>query len=360
MGEPRESFRVLKQVSVHYAPGRYGGWPGNHGVWSWGSEILVGFHLGYHKGQGGHPIDWQRPILKVQARSLDGGETWTLEDTIPGSLDNPTGVAGGPSTPHSGAIPCPGGIEFVHSDLALTFSHATLDVGPSRFWASYDRGRSWSPAYRLPDMGTLGIAARTDYLVNGSHDCTLFLTAAKSDLHEGRPCCGRTRDGGAHWDLVSWIGPEPAEGFCIMPASVRLPSGSIIVALRQQPNADSSCIPAYRSDDEGRTWTRLPDPVPALAPSNPPALTLLRDGRLCVTYGVRAAPFRMCARLSADEGRSWGEELVLRSDGANWDLGYPRNVQRPDGSIVTIYYFNDAATGPERYIAATIWRPGAN
>gem|GEM_PF-4111678 len=40
-----------------------------------------------------------------------------------------------------------------------------------------------------------------------------------------------------------------------------------------------------------------------------------------------------------------------------WDLGYPRTVQRPDGKIVTMYYFNDASS-KERYIAATIWRPG--
>ena len=37
------------------------------------------------------------------------------------------------------------------------------------------------------------------------------------------------------------------------------------------------------------------------------------------------------------------------------DLGYVRSVQRPDGKIVTVYYFWDRKTGPERYLAATIW-----
>jgi hypothetical protein len=32
-------------------------------------------------------------------------------------------------------------------------------------------------------------------------------------------------------------------------------------------------------------------------------------------------------------------------------------VQRADGQVVTIYYFNDAKDG-ERYIAATIWDAG--
>ena len=47
----------------------------------------------------------------------------------------------------------------------------------------------------------------------------------------------------------------------------------------------------------------------------------------------------------------------LRSDGGWWDLGYPRSVQRPDGKIVTVYYFNDHKD-QVRYIAATIWDPG--
>ena len=38
-------------------------------------------------------------------------------------------------------------------------------------------------------------------------------------------------------------------------------------------------------------------------------------------------------------------------------LGYPRTVERPDGKILTVYYFNDHKD-QERYIAATIWDPG--
>jgi hypothetical protein len=31
-------------------------------------------------------------------------------------------------------------------------------------------------------------------------------------------------------------------------------------------------------------------------------------------------------------------------------------VQRPDGKLVTVYYYNTASSG-ERFIAATIWEP---
>jgi len=47
-------------------------------------------------------------------------------------------------------------------------------------------------------------------------------------------------------------------------------------------------------------------------------------------------------------------EIVLRDDGGGTDIGYSRTVQRPDGRIVTIYYFHDQPKG-DRYIAATIW-----
>ena len=42
---------------------------------------------------------------------------------------------------------------------------------------------------------------------------------------------------------------------------------------------------------------------------------------------------------------------------ATIDLVYPGSVQRPDGKVVTVYYFNGPAH-PERTIEATIWDPG--
>jgi hypothetical protein len=82
----------------------------------------------------------------------------------------------------------------------------------------------------------------------------------------------------------------------------------------------------------------------------------LQDGRLAVAYSFRSAPYAIRARSSSDDCRSWGPEIMLREDAGCWDLGYPRTVQRADGNIVTIYYFNDDPKS-ERYIAATIWKP---
>ena len=356
------SASAVKHVKVYYQPGRYGGWPANNGIWSWGNEILVGLVGGHHKEKTGHTIDPEKPRLHLFGRSLDGGETWSIEDAyesgLKGAAENNTGIPGASFKP---PVDCPGGINFTHPDFAMTLRRMNNGTGPSHFYYSYDRGKAWEGPFSLPDLGTQGIAARTDYIVNSEHDCMIFLTAAKSNRREGRVFCARTIDGGKTWEMVSWIGPEP-EGYSIMPASVRLSSSDILVVIRRrerEPEGSRGWLASYLSEDNGQNWRQLDDPVSELGGgSNPPALIKLKDGRLCLNYGVRVDPYRICAKLSADQGRTWSEEIVLRSDGANGDIGYPRNVQRPDGKVVTIYYFNDPKTGVERYIGASIWNPG--
>ena len=74
---------------------------------------------------------------------------------------------------------------------------------------------------------------------------------------------------------------------------------------------------------------------------NPPSLVRLEDRRLCLTYGYRSVKYGIRAKLSDDEGKSWSEEIIIRDDARNWDIGYTRSLQRPDGKIVTIYYYID-------------------
>jgi hypothetical protein len=355
----------VEHVMVYHHRGRFGGWPANHGIWSWGNEILVGFSAGYHKdlGPARHNIDHDKPEEHLLARSRDGGRTWSVED--PARQHILVGTAGmrhgtvPPGATEPEPVDCPGGIDFTHPDFAMTCRMAGVHTGVSRFYYSYDRGHSWKGPFRLPLFGQPGIAARTDYLVNGPRDCLLFLTASKSNRREGRPICVRTTDGGKSWRLVGLIGPEP-KGYAIMPSTVRLAPRGLLTAVRcSEPGArPSNWIEVWKSGDDGATWSLLGVPVPDTGEGNPPHLLKLADGRLCLTYGHRAKPFGVFARLSGDQGRTWGPPLTLRADGGGQDLGYPRSVQRPDGKVVTVYYFWDEHTGPERYIAASIWDPG--
>jgi hypothetical protein len=228
---------------------------------------------------------------------------------------------------------------------------ADVNIGPSRYYYSLDQGRIWHGPCRVPDFGQKGIAARTDYLIDGPRKLTVFLTAAKTNGKEGRVICVRTLDEGVTWKFVSFVTPEPGgDDYAIMPSSVRLSTHTIVTAIRYQ-----DWIDIYRTDDDGLSWKKISRP--AESTDNPPSLVHLKDGRLALTYGRRTAPFGIRARLSVDEGRTWSEERILRNDGGCWDLGYSRSVQRPDGKIVTVYYFNKSPDS-EREINATIWDPG--
>jgi len=167
--------------------------------------------------------------------------------------------------------------------------------------------------------------------------------------------CVRTTDGGKSWQFVAWIGAEP-KGYAIMPSTVRLGENELLSAIRRREGT-KSWIDTYRSRDSGKSWTFDGTPAPDTGEGNPPSMIRLADGRICLTYGYRAEPFGIRARLSGDAGKTWGREIVLRDDGGGRDVGYPRGVARKDGKIVTVYYFWDKKTGPERYIAATIWDP---
>lgn len=207
----------------------------------------------------------------------------------------------------------------------------------------------------MPGFGQTGIAARTDYIVADEDTCTLYLTAAKSDGDEGRVFCARTVDGGQSFSFRSWIGPEPT-GYSIMPSSVRLGSGRILTAVRRREK-EACWIELYASDDDALSWRYAGRPVDDTGRGgNPPAVIRLGDGRLCLTYGYRDPPHGIRAVLSEDSGASWGPAVRLHDGAGNHDIGYPRTIQRPNGEVVAVYYWNDEAGG-ERYIAATTWRP---
>jgi len=348
---PAEFPRVVEHVRVYAEAGRFGGWPADHGIWSWGNEILVGFSAAYFmkRPPDRHQVDPDRPEEPRLARSLDGGHAWIIE--APASLLPPEQ---GGKEPLDLTEP----MDFTHPDFAMTLRLTNIHKGPSRLYYTLDRGKSWRGPFRFPLFGQQGIAARTDYIVEDKRKALVFVTASKSNGREGRPMCVRTCNGGLSWEFVSWITPEP-EDFIIMPATVRLSKNRLLTTVRcRQGRAD--WIDAYLSTDYGKSWRFLSRPAPFTGgfSGNPPSLVRLKDGRLALTYGYRGKPYGIRARLSNDGGRSWSDEIVLRDDGAAWDLGYTRSVQRPDGKIVTVYYFAEQADR-ERIIAATLWDPGA-
>ncbi len=329
-----------KNVVVYYEVGRFAGWPANNGVWNWGNEILVGFSRGFFKAnESGHSIDKDKPSRTVLARSLDGGETWKLEE--PETL----------IARETKAKPSPGGIRFNDPNFAMR-------VDRDQFLVSYDRGHKWEGPYDLSSSFEFKLTSRTDYVVTGEKDCLLFLSGEQPEIKAGsyrdRAFCARTTDGGKTFKFMSWMTGEPLTVRSVMPTTVRTSPNELVSVLRRREG--SQCwIDACGSEDNGASWKFL-SKVANLDGNNgnPPSMARLPDGRLCVAWGLRAKPFGNRAKISRDQGRNWSDEILLRQGGRTWDLGYTRTVVRPDGRLVTIYYYTTAER-PEQHIAATIW-----
>jgi len=341
----------MKHVIVCKEPGRFAGWPANNGVaLIWGDEIVFGFVLGWYKpSDKSHSIDGSKRSEHLQGRSTDGGETWTIEKCNYIRQDRR-------------AVPSPGGINYAHPDFAMR-------VGGNRFFISYDRARSWDGPFTFTPMG-LKLSSRTDYMVVGEKECLLFLSATLPEVngsnHQDRAFMARTKDGGKTFQLVSWLTGDPVKIRSVMPSTVRTsPARLVTITRRKVRNLEtrkySNWLEASVSQDNGESWKylcKVADTDRGEENGNPPALVRLRDGRLAVAYGYRSTPLGMRAKISKDGGVTWGDEIVLRDDGGRWDLGYPRMVQRADGKLVTIYYYNTPQE-PEPYIAATIWDPNS-
>ena len=359
-----ESPASAQHINVFQKDGRFAAWPANGGMWAWGDEILICYTEADHRDATGHSYD-PATAWSMFARSLDGGETWTREDALSQGI---TG-AGHDHRVHQGEPlrSLEEAIDFSHPDFALLFHRRHMHKGDSFFYYTYDRGKSWEGPFKFPLVDTIGLAARTDYLIDGPREATVFLTATKSDGREGRIAPFRTKDGGLTWERIAWIGEEPAgaNDFAIMPSTVRLGPEKLLTVIRQRVGGlhradDRTWLTSVLSTDNGFTWKQLADPVSDNI-NNPPALIQLPDGRLVLAYVFRnrdADGSSVCAKVSADGGMTWGPEIVLRGgEGASGDVGYPRIVRRPDGKLLISYYWNHALRQdmpPYRSIAATI------
>lgn len=349
----RNQFATVpaKHAIVCYEPGVFFGWPANNGVWQWGDEILVGLVKAHYKMDLlHHSRDKSKPSYYLLARSLDGGDTWSLEDP-----DHFAGDGGQP-------MPVTHKIKFGHPDFAM------------RCWAnelfiSYDRGKKWQGPFLFPDFGLKQLTSRTDYLVTGEESCLFFLSAkvenVKASLQD-RAFCASTANGGKTINFVAWM-TETDTVRSVMPSTVRFTDNHLVSALRRRYDPrpirgyalQKNWIDVYQSLDNGTSWqflSKVADTDGGKRNGNPPSMVRLKDGRLCVTYGYRGVPYSIRARISEDNGKTWGKEIILREDARTNDIGYTCSVVRSDGKVVTIYYFT-TEQNVEQHIAATIWDP---
>ncbi len=140
--------------------------------------------------------------------------------------------------------------------------------------------------------------------------------------------------GGQSWDPPLLTVPSPESAFG-EPDIAEVAPGEIYCILRSANGG--GYLHACRSLDGGRTWSN-PEVTPMFG--GPGHLLNLKDGRLLCTYGRRKAPFGIRASVSEDGGRFWNieQEIVIRDDLPNGDLGYPTTIEYAPGQLFCCYY----------------------
>lgn len=226
---------------------------------------------------------------------------------------------------------------------------------------SEDGGRSWSHA--VPGQDTIHGGV---HLRNGE-----ILVAAYRNHPDRAGIYLGTNPMGPFEKTAEIRSPRPEAFRFGEPHVLQLESGRILLAIRATaiPYDDKSpLLYAYlsHSDDNGRTWSEVRK-LPYWG--FPPHLLQLSDGRVLLSYGHRRAPYGQRVAVSED-GVTWlpENEIILRDDAPNKDLGYPVSIELEPGKILTVYYQPNVPPGtvqqmqppdPERTkpgILGTIWQ----
>ena len=357
-----------EHIAIYYERDYFAAWPFNHGFKAFTQdELLISFSRG--PCNYATPFDLAHHVVDarggeyVTMRSSDGGKSWLLDSLR--SLGSRQDIER-PLHLNPEAAPARG-YDWAAPDFFMT---AGFGIPPERDQSigyiqySRDRGQSWEGPFRMPAFGFAWVQVKPDYILRPDGVVLLFVTVGRQSGARGQRFVAvyASPDAGLTWNyLAPIIATSPDAGFVnrYYASPVMLDDGRILVALRCQIDARNAWPEVFESCDGGRSWafvSRVGDW------GGPTELTLLEDGRLLAVYGYRVVPYGIRARVSEDDGRSWGAELILRDDAGSWDLGYPRTVQLGDGKVMTAYYFNRAddpvqLRGGVRHIAATVFTP---
>jgi len=353
------------------------GWPFICGFWTTGAgDYLVAFQR--KAADYSDPSDINHDQVArfgpkiVTIRSRDLGRTWdanSLQTLFDLGADQEKVFAGLPGD-YRDEVP----LDFTNPDV-LVASGSTPDYfrPHSRAWirVSTDGGHNWRHPILAPNVGLPSVSGHASPLVRPDGVSLLFLTVTSEEGWKRRGAVYAAVEGGAYWTFVSFITPNLDDGATdndrslplrfsghryFYPRPLMLPSGRILCSLRcQRDPTDVLWTEIFASDDGGRTWGFLSRVNDWGAPGD---IVRMSDGRIACVYGYRMPPFGIRMRVSDDEGRSWGRELVLRDDGGSWDLGYPRAVETEPGRLLAIYYMNTKSdpiqsNGGVRHIAWT-------
>ena len=367
---PSSRADVIRHVSIYESPSEYCAWPSVART-SGGDLIVLFTRTEEHLGPDG---------AILLSRSTDNGKTWLRPVVV---FDSPIDDReSGITTLHDGRIlghfwstfwtkesyerlaPNSYGADLLDRWIATVKKPEYLrekENSGGSMAVSTDGGRTWSIVTRAHDSVHGGIE-----LANGS-----LLVASYRETPDSIAVHSANSPSGPWPRLAIIASPHPDSLSFGEPHIAQLKSGRVIMMIRATAHPyndrDPRCVlwETY-SDDNGKTWVA---PFATSLWGFPPHVAVLSDGRVLCTYGYRRAPYGERACLS-DDGVNWSlrNEMVLRDDAPNGDLGYPASVELEPGVILTVYYQPDVPPGtiqkmdppdPRRVkpgILGTIWR----
>ena len=318
---------------------RYNAWPT---VCRDDEGVLYTVYSGF---RGAHICPFGKTCL---CRSFDGGKTWTapvvVNDTWLDDRDAGIVYLGKKTVMVSWfSHPVEAYLNRYHNsiwepgrgmmDMLYPTVPESKNKGGSFIRVSEDGGLTWGETVKLPVSAPHGPILRRD----GS----VFYLGKEMYCHSPEQpdviIAMESRDCGQTWQEIGRVPLPEIEGITWgslhEPHAVELPDGRLLGAIRSEYNDFTVLLTS--SEDGGRTWT-VPKPTGILG--SPPHLLLHSSGAVILTFGRRHPPYGERALVSRDGGATWPEEVIIRDDAPNGDLGYPATVELPDGKLLTVYY----------------------
>lgn len=297
------------------------------------------------------------------SESHDGGVSWSQEPRL--LFAHPLGGSQDPCMVqlHDGSIVCTSYGWSLLPPERLKESPLMLQHPPFGFLGGYvlrseDGGSSWQGPMIPPsvpgNMTTNVLGTSTPAYNRGApletKDGRLLwavvghetLTPRHASVH-----LLESRDRGSSWKYLCPIAFDKKVSFNET-SLVETQGGDIVAFMRTDDFAGKAAV--ARSRDGGKSFEPWQD---GGFFGHPFHGANLPDGRILLVYGYRQKPFGVRARLlnaNADNFQS-AEEIVLRDDGGNVDVGYPWAAVLPGGKAIVVYYINIA--DGTRHIAAT-------
>lgn len=213
---------------------------------------------------------------------------------------------------------------------------------------STDGGMTWSKPYRVPLNSPHGPSSLSD---------GRLVYAGKQLWEPGKKVgFSESTDDGQSWRWLSDIPHRPGDKLEDYHElhQVQAADGRIVVHIRNHNPQNHRETLQCESSDGGKTWTT---PRAIGVWGLPSHLLRLGDGTLVMSYGYRRPPFGNHARISKDHGRTWSEPIVLSSDGAGVDLGYPSTIELSGSKLLTVWY-EKFATSPRAVLRMARWTLG--